>query len=283
MLAEVVDWLQPSHHKIIVDCTFGGGGHSRALLEAGARVIGFDQDQDAIDQGNQLKTEYPNLELIKANFATLRQELQRNSCKHVDGILLDLGVSSHQLDEGQRGFSFLQDAELDMRMDQDLAVKAKDLIAALSANELEKLFRTYGDEPRAKAIAQRLVNQRLKSPIVTTSQLADLVMQVYHHRRGKLHPATKVFQALRIAVNDELNSLKQTLPQTIELLNASGRVVVISFHEGEDRITKQFMKHQEDLGALKVLTQKPQVPTEIEINQNPRARSAKVRVAEKIG
>ncbi|PIR62474.1 MAG: 16S rRNA (cytosine(1402)-N(4))-methyltransferase [Candidatus Pacebacteria bacterium CG10_big_fil_rev_8_21_14_0_10_42_12] len=280
LVEEVLTALDPNPSKTIVDGTFGGGGHSSRLLEKGSRVIGIDHDQDAIAHAKPLLDKYSTLTLINENFSNIRKVLEQLNIYYIDGILLDLGVSSWQFDNKARGFSFQEEAELDMRMDQNLAVKAKDLLAALGEKELAMLFQRFGDEPRAKVIAHKIVALRKTKPLETTKELADLIVKVYGNRHSKLHPATKVFQALRIAVNDELNSLEQTLPQTIELLKPGGVLVVISFHEGEDRIVKQFIRKQVELGTLDQLI-KPITPTQEEIQNNPRSRSAKLRVATK--
>lgn len=282
LLDPILSALTPTSGKKYIDATFGGGGHSQKLLEAGATVLGIDQDQDAIDHAQPLLKKYPELTLIKSNFSSLEQVAKKQEFDQVDGILFDLGVSSHQLDQGERGFSFSQAAPLDMRMDQSLGVTAADLIAALGEKELAKLFEKYGGEPRAKKIAQAIVRRRKIQPIVTTVVLAGLIDQVYRYKRGKLHPATKVFQALRIAVNDELNTVEQTLPQAVRLLKPSGRLAVISFHEGEDRIIKHYFKDQAEQGVLEIITHKVIIPDEEEIKNNPRARSAKLRIAQKV-
>lgn len=281
LLTEAVEYLQPKAGKKYVDATLGGGGHARELIRQEASVLGIDQDQDAIDYNTQTATD--GLVLVKANFSQLRQVVQEKEFFPSDGILFDLGVSSHQLDDVSRGFSFKAQAPLDMRMDQkNLSVTAADLIAALGAKELAKLFSLYGDEPKARQIASAVVEQRRRSAIVTTSDLATLVEKVYRHQRGKLHPATKVFQALRIAVNDEINNLKQAMNQAVSVLGPGGRMVVISFHEGEDRVVKHFFKDQQEAAALKIITNKPIIPSIEECRNNQRARSAKMRVAEKI-
>ena len=278
LLDEIVEHLAPKLGMTFVDATFGGGGHSSKFLELGAKVIGFDQDEDAITNAATLLGQYPNqLTLVKDNFSSLQTQLAKLGINTIDAILFDLGVSSHQLDTPNRGFSFQASAPLDMRMDKTLGVTAADLIAALAEKELAKLFFTYGDETRSKAIARKIVNQRKTQPITTTTELANLISQVYRTPRlGKIHVATKVFQALRIAVNDELNSLKDTLPQTLNLLKPNSKLAVISFHSGEDRIVKQFINQT---NSLTQITKKPIIASEAETNTNPRARSAKLRIA----
>lgn len=257
----------------------GGGGHTAQILALGGSVLGIDCDQEAIDHTLEHLGNPINLRIVKSNFATLKDIAQTNDFIPVDGILFDLGVNSHQLTSPTRGLSFNSLAPLDMRLDQDLSVTARDLVAALGPNELKTIFVRFGNEPRAAQIAHAIVKERKTNPITTTDQLARLVEQVYGGSRvGRLHPATKVFQALRIAINDELNSLSTALPQAVELLNPTGRLVVISFHQGEDKIVKDFFNQHQQLISI---TQKPQTPSYQEIINNPRSRSAKLRIASK--
>lgn len=281
LLEPILSALTPQAGRKYIDATFGGGGHASQILKTGAKVLGLDHDQDAIDHGQALVEQFPNLTLVKANFTQMATVAKTHGFDSVDGILMDLGVSSWQLDQAERGFSFNKTAPLDMRMDNDLGVKAADLIAALGERELEYLFKRFGDEPRARKIAHEIVKQRKIAPITTTTALADMVMRVYGYQRGKLHPATKVFQALRIAVNDELNSIEITLPVVIDLLKSGGVVAIISFHEGEDRLVKQYFKQESQIGKLSLINQKVIVPDENEIISNPRSRSAKLRLARK--
>lgn len=282
MVAPIVEAFKPELGKQYIDATFGGGGHASHLLDAGAAVLGIDQDQDAHHHAQALLQKYKRLKLEQANFTNLTAIAQKHNFTSIDGILFDLGVSSWQLDQRDRGFSFMGESHLDMRMNQDLSVTAADLLAALSAKELTQLFQLYGDEPQARSIAQAIVKQRNQRPLTSTTQLADLVSRVYRHRRGKLHPATKVFQALRIAVNDEINALKDTLPDTLSLLKPGGILAVISFHEGEDRVVKQFMRHQAESNQIEILNHKVIIPDDIEQANNPRSRSAKLRLARQI-
>lgn len=281
MLLEVLEYLQPGPQKQFIDATLGGGGHTKALLDHGALVLGIDQDHDALNHVAS-RLNHPNLTTHQANFREISSVAETHGFTEVDGVLFDLGVSSHQFDEAERGFSFNKEAALDMRMDQNLSVTAADLLAALGPKELTKLFSTYGEEPRARKIAEVIVAERKRLPITTTMQLARLIEKVYRGQHSHLHPATKVFQALRIAVNDEINNLKEALPQAFSLLKPGGRMAVISFHGGEDRVVKQFIKQQESENIGKNLTPKPLVPSELEISQNIRSRSAKLRVIEKI-
>lgn len=278
---KVIEYLNPQEGKVFLDCTFGGGGHSQALLEAGASVFALDQDQDAIKHAQPLLEKYRNLHLIKANFGYLDQVIAKEALPQFDGILFDVGVSSRQLDNSSRGFSFMEDAPLDMRMDRDMGVTAADLLAALGEKELITIFSRYGDEPQAKKIAKTIVSSRKNKLITTTKELATLIERI-KPRHGKLHPATKIFQALRIAVNDELHALQDALPVAVNQLKTHGLLIVISFHEGEDRIVKQYFKNQSDMAVIELITQKPITPDHNEIQNNIRARSAKMRVARKI-
>lgn len=282
LLEPIIEAFNPSEEKIFLDCTFGGGGHSRALLDKGAQVIGIDQDEDAIQNAQSLLNTYQNLQLIHDNFSHLEVIAKKYHFGTFDGILFDLGVSSWQLDTQDRGFSFNKPAQLDMRMSKEQGVMAKDLIAALGVSELTKLFQLYGGEPRAKKIAQKIVTDRTKAPITTTTQLSQLVERIYQGQRGKIHPATKVFQALRIAVNDELNVIKDVLPVAVELLKPNGLCGIISFHEGEDRIIKTYFKEQSELGRLELCTPKPIVARDEEVARNIRSRSAKLRIAKRL-
>lgn len=275
MIEEAIQGLNIRPGEWYIDGTYGGGGHTHKILELGGKVLAIDADATVFDHKNQNSS---NLTTVVANFNQLKAVATDHRISQVSGILFDLGTSAMQLSPG-RGFSFIHDEPLDMRMSHDLTVSAKDLVNGLSKKELTHLFTKYAQESRAHKIAQAIVQARKNQQIQTTGELADICQQVYGHRRGKLHPATKVFQALRIAVNDELNSLQDTLPQTKSLLKSKGRLVVISFHEGEDKIVKHFINESEE--DLVNLTPQPMIPTPEEIDINPRSRSAKLRIAEK--
>jgi 16S rRNA (cytosine1402-N4)-methyltransferase len=288
LLKEVVEFLNIKAGEVYLDATVGGGGHTRAILKKGGQVFGLDRDPEAISFANQrLKSVCPkaDYQIIRGNFADLAKIVKGYQVQRPAGILLDLGVSSHQLETKGRGFSFLQDEVLDMRMEPDLKVAAVDLINGLHQGELKELFSRLGEERLAFPIAQAIVLARKREPIRTTGQLAALVSRVYKRKyrtRGRIHPATKVFQALRMAVNDELNNLKKVLPQAVKILKKQGRLVVISFHGLEDKIVKNFFKEGKEKGWLEILTKKPVIPQREEIKDNPSARSAKLRGAEKI-
>lgn len=278
--AEVLEYLQVKKGEKYIDATLGGGGHARQIIDQGGFVLGIDQDISAIEYVQQLNL--TNLTTVTGSFENLADIAQQNGFFPCQGILYDLGVSSHQLDTPTRGFSFKEDAPLDMRMSPQFGVTARDLINALTEKELQELFTKYGEEREAWRIAKKIVSTRVYKPIETTFELAHLIEQtIGFSSKSHIHPATRVFQALRIAVNDELNALKSSLPQALETLASGGHLVVISFHSLEDRIVKNFFRDSAISGSLEILTAKPVEPTAAEIAQNPRSRSAKLRAAQK--
>ena len=297
LLAEAVALLAPAPGRIIVDGTLGGGGHSAALLAAGARVIGVDQDPEALAFAEaRLGEGGENFRAVRGNFARIGEALDALGLAKIDGVLLDLGVSSRQLDAAERGFSFMREGPLDMRMDPSAPVSAADLVNTMSGEQLEKIFRNFGEEPAARKIAVRLVRDRMVTPFTTTKQLADAVETVIP-RHGRTHPATRIFQALRIAVNRELDVLAEGLAQFSTRLAPGGRFAVITFHSLEDRIVKTFFKARTTAFLdrpewpaprpnpdfiFKAVTRKPVTASEAEQRANPRARSAKLRVVERI-
>lgn len=283
LLNEVIDFLQPSSGKKYIDATIGGGGHTEGVLKAGGQVLGIDQDEEALEEVKiRLKDWIKTGQLIiqNGNFKNLEEIAKNKSFTNVDGILFDLGVSTHQLETPERGFSFNSDAPLDMRMDKSLKITAADLVNGLNKGELYELFTKLGEEHYARPISQAIVRARSVKQITKCNELANIILSV--RRRGKFdrtHPATRVFQALRIAVNDELNSLTKVLPQTVKVVGKNGKILVISFHSLEDRIIKKFFKTYEKEGKVKTLTDKPTIPSNGEVRMNPKARSAKLRVA----
>lgn len=291
LLAEVIDFLQIKPGKKYIDATLGGGGHTRAIIEAGGVVLGIDQDQDAlhfVENECREQREKGNVVLRKGNFSTIDTIAIEAGFAEVAGVLFDLGVSSHQFDTPERGFSFQKAGPLDMRMDQELTVRARDLINGLTKQELSDLFYKLGEEYRSRVIAQAIVKEREKRPIERTEELERIVRHAVGGRFSSVgkhistHPATKVFQALRIAINDEIHGLEEALPKALQLLEVSGRIVVISFHSLEDRIVKNTFRDWEEKSMGRVITTKPIVPSDEEIARNPRARSSKLRVFEKI-
>ena len=285
LLKETLKYLNVRQGKKYIDATVGGGGHAVEIVEKGGHVLGLDVGPDAIESAKKaLERACPpgkpaRWRCRRGNFKEIEKIAKENDFYPVAGILYDLGLSSHQLEHSGRGFSFKKSEPLDMRADPELKVTAADLVNGLSEKELTKLFEKYGEESRARAVAGAIIRSRWDKPIGTTAELADIVEQVVREPR-KTHPATKVFQALRIAVNDELNNLKSSLPPAFGLLERRGRLVVISFHSLEDRIVKNFFRDVEAEGG-KILTKKPVVSTQEEVERNPRSRSAKLRALEK--
>ena len=273
--------MQVKPQQAYLDCTLGSAGHALEIIKRGGLVYGLDIDPEALKRSKErIFKAYPNA-FFKAkleNFSQLSSVAQEFGLTAVAGILLDLGLSSEQLADPNRGFSFNLDAPLDMRASPDYQVTAADLLSGLNKGELDELFTKLGEEQHSLSIADLIIRTRLEKPITTTKQLAEIVMKAVKFR-GKTHPATKVFQALRIAVNDELNNLKAVLPQAVALLKPGGRLAVISFHSLEDRIVKNFIKNEKKLINL---TKKPIMASNEEITANPRSRSAKLRVVEKI-
>lgn len=299
---EVIEYLNIKPDGIYVDGTLGGGGH--ALLVAGrlsgqGRLIGIDQDGDAIRAAGERLADYRDrVEIVRDNYSSMRKILEDRSIDRVDGILLDLGVSSWQLDQGQRGFSYREDAPLDMRMDQRQDLTAADIVNDYSETDLFHVIRNYGEDPFAKNIAKHIVRARAEKPVETTGQLADIIKAAIPAkvRKGGGHPAKRTFQALRIEVNQELEVLKSNLEDMVDLLNDGGRICVITFHSLEDRIVKKTFRACENpcicppefpvctcgkVSKGRVLTRKPVLPDPNELEENSRARSAKLRVFER--
>src|SRR6266704_3542514 len=311
MLEEVLNFLQPKANGHYVDGTLGGGGHAEAILERsnpGGRVLGIDSDVRALERVKRRFAEAVQngrLVVVHGNFAELARIVdEAGFVSSVDGVLLDLGFSSYQMDDPGRGLSFSADGPLDMRLDQSQELTATDLINTASEQELADIFWRYGDETRSRQVAWRIVRERARNPITRTSQLARLASAGVPYKPGMIHPATRVFQALRIAVNSELEHLEAALPQIVDVLRAGktgytegdgGRMVIISFQSLEDRLVKRFMRREamdcicppgtpvcvcNHKATLRLLTPKPVTPTKQEVLVNPRARSAKLRAAE---
>lgn len=290
MLAEVLETLAPQAGQVIVDGTFGGGGYTRAILAAApCQVIGLDRDPDAVVRGKALEQEMPGrFTIVETQFSKL-DELQAP----IDAIVLDIGVSSFQIDQPERGFSFMQDGPLDMRMGKD-GPSAADVVAHLSEAELSTLFHVYGEEREARRIARAIVTDRVATPYLRTSELAGVVSRVIGRKhQDHIHPATRVFQALRIYVNDEIGELERALVAAEAVLPPGGRLVVVTFHSLEDRAVKTFFndRSKEAAGSrhapaqagpaasFTLINRKPLSATEAEVASNPRARSAKLRAA----
>ncbi|MFC1699137.1 16S rRNA (cytosine(1402)-N(4))-methyltransferase RsmH [Candidatus Omnitrophota bacterium] len=285
MCREAINYLNLEQGATVLDCTVGLGGHTAALLRQigpEGRLIGLDQDQQSLELVKNKLNKFANCSLIQANFRKLDQILIDLGMPKVDGIIFDLGLSSLQLETKIRGFSFRLEAPLDMRMDQQLRVSAFDLVNFLPQEGLSSILRRYGQERWHNRIARGIVRERKKAMIATTRQLADLIQRAVPRKYSAIHPATRTFQALRIAVNDELEALAEGLTKAIDFVKAGGRICVISFHSLEDRIVKHQFRDFAKQGRLKILTKKPIRPEPEELAANPRARSAKLRAAEKI-
>lgn len=305
LLNEAVDGLNIKPDGTYVDCTLGGGGHSGLILSKlseNGKLYSFDQDITAINFNKDKfkeENELGKINFIKSNFRNISEELNKRNISGVDGILYDLGVSSPQFDNADRGFSYNYDAPLDMRMDQSQSLTARDVVNDWSYEQLVRIFFRYGEEKFAKSIARRIEKVRQQTPIETTGQLVDLIKEAIpaKARRKGGHPAKKTFQAIRIAVNDELGVLEESLEQALDLLNPGGRISVITFQSLEDRLVKVMFKQKTSLPELppglpvipdnqkveyKLITRKPIVPSEDEITHNNRAHSAKLRIIEKL-
>jgi 16S rRNA (cytosine1402-N4)-methyltransferase len=287
VLVEAVrEWLRPRPGAVIVDATIGLGGHALALLPRllpDGRLLGIDRDAQVLALARQRLREFlPAVILVQGNFVQLAGLLAAAGCPRVDGVLLDLGVSSLQLDQAERGFSFIRPGPLDMRMDPTQGFTAADLLARLSADELEQLLATFGEERFARRIARHLVDVRRRRAVTTTDALARAVVEALPPaaRHGRLHAATRTFQALRMAVNEEAVALTQCLDRLGEVLRPGGRAVVISYHSLEDRAVKQTFRRLAQEQGWRLLTKRPISPSAAEIARNPRARSAKLRAIE---
>ncbi len=298
MLQEVLTSLSPHEKGIYVDGTFGVGGYSRAILKhASCKVFGIDRDPEAVKLGYKLEKENPNFRVLHGRFGQMKELLEGQGIKKVDGIALDLGVSSPQLDQRERGFSFRFDGPLDMRMSQE-GLSAEDVVNQYSEAELSDIIYTYGEERHARRVARAIVKARAQERIATTLQLAEIVRSVVPRSRDGIDPATRTFQGLRIYVNRELEELSEGLQAAEDLLAPGGHLVVVSFHSLEDRIVKGFFRKKSQTSkpisrhlpssstvndaTLKILTAKPLQASEEEMRDNPRSRSAKLRAAEKI-
>ena len=300
LLDEVIEGLAIKENGIYVDGTLGGAGHSSEIVKRlkGGKLVGIDQDEDAIEASSERLKDYMEKDLaviVRDNYRNMKAVLQSLGIERVDGILLDLGVSSYQFDEAERGFSYRFDAPLDMRMDRRSEKSAAEIVNGYSEAELYRILREYGEEKFAKNIAGNIVKARTEKPIETTFELNEIIKNSIpaKFRAGKGHPSKQTFQAIRIECNDELNVLKDTLDDMISLLNPDGRLAIITFHSLEDRIVKNKFKEvmepcicppsfpvctcgRKPMG--RTLTRKPVIPTEEEMEENPRAKSAKLRI-----
>ena len=297
LLNEVIENIAPKDGGVYVDGTFGAGGYTRAVLDAAnCTVYAIDRDPDAIREGQKLVDAYKGrLHLLHGTFGEMADLLRGEGIDFVDGVMLDIGVSSMQIDRAERGFSFQKDGALDMRMSQN-GLSAADILNTFNEREIADIIYKYGEERFSRRIAAAVVERRKAAPFKTTLEFADVIRRVVPHKREDIDPATRSFQALRIYVNDELGQLESGLSAAHDLLKAGGRMAIVSFHSLEDRIVKTFMQEksgktanpsrympavEKQAATLEILTKKPILPTESETNVNPRARSARLRVAEK--
>ena len=282
LLNEAVEGLDIKEDGIYVDCTLGGAGHSLEILKRlkNGKLYAFDQDNVALENAKEKLAEYSDkVVFIKSNFVNLKEKLGEYGVNEVDGVLYDLGVSSPQLDTPERGFSYNYDTRLDMRMDTDVKISAYEVVNEYSYHDLVKIFYRYGEENFSKQIARNIEKKREIKPIETTFELVEIIKESIPaaKRRTGGHPAKRVFQAIRIAVNNELSVFEDSLEQAIEIVGIGGRISVITFHSLEDRICKQIFN---SYAKLKIITRKPIYPSDIELEENNRSRSAKLRVAQ---
>lgn len=301
MKQEAVDALDCQSGKIYVDCTLGGGGHSELILQKispDGRLIAFDVDDDAINAATKRLKDYKNLTIIKDSYTNIKKNLHNLGIEKITGgVIFDLGASYHQFNCGERGFSFSKEARLDMRFDKEADLTAYDVVNKYSEDELIRIFSEYGEERFSKRIAKRIVEYRKLKTIATTLDLANLIVGCTPHIKSTIHPATRVFQAIRIEVNQELTNVKNTLNDVLDLLEFGAIISVISFHSLEDRLVKQIFKYNSAKchcdkaqmictcppPKLEILTKKPIIASEEEIKINPPSRSAKLRIARYIG
>ena len=288
LLDKAVGYLNLSKGAVVVDATIGGGGHSEEILKKilpGGKLIGIDADRNALAiAGERLKNFSGSFTLINDNFRNIDRILKKENIKNADAVLMDVGISSYQLDDASRGFSIKSDSRLDMRMDQSSGITAYDVVNEYKEDKLSEIIEKFGEERFHNRIARFIKDAREEKAIETTGELAAIIKRAvgYKYRNLRIDPATRTFQAIRIFVNDELGALEEALKSAIFWLKPGGRIVVISFHSLEDRIVKNMFKGYAKLGVLKIITKKPLVPEHEETIKNPRSRSAKLRVAERI-
>lgn len=288
LLEEAIVGLEIKPSQWYIDATFGRGGHTTEILNSGGKVIAFDFDQKAINYGKEKfasAVEKKDLILVRENFSKIEEVLEKFKIEKISGILFDFGTSVDQLTNDNRGFSFgITEAPLDMRMDCRLGVTASDLLKVLSEKQLSQIFCEYGGEEQGKRIAKEVVRIRRKYPqnLETVGSFVDLILKAKTGKRGRIHQATKTFQGLRIAVNDELTNIQESLPQALKVLKSEGKLITIAFHEGEDRIVKELFKQWENQNLGKQTQKKTIQATQEEIEKNPKSRSARMRIFKKI-
>jgi len=288
MLREVTEFLSPQPGDVIVDATVGGGGHAREILRQirpGGRLIGIDADAAAIERSRaELATFGDSVVLMQENFRNMDEVLKRAGVRTIDGVLFDLGISSYQFEDAARGFGFRNDGPLDMRMGTGARAPAQDVVNRLPERSLADVIFRFGEERYSRRIARSICEARGKEEISSTARLARIVAEAVppRYRHGRIHPATRTFQAIRIYVNDELGALEEGLRKAVEHLEGGARVVVLSFHSLEDRIVKNTLKDLASRGTVGIMTKKPVAPSEDEVLENPRSRSAKLRAAERV-
>lgn len=297
MKQEAVDALECKNGRIYVDCTLGGGGHSELILQRiqpDGRLVAFDIDQDAIDAASERLKDFKNLTIVKASYTNIKQTLNSLGIEKITGgVLFDLGASYHQFNKADRGFSFSKEAPLDMRFNQDATFSAFDVVNSYNEQELVRIFSEYGEERFSKRIAKKIIEERKSKNIETTTELADLIVKSTPHIKSSIHPATRVFQAIRIEVNQELTNVKNTLNDVLDLLDIGAIISVISFHSLEDRLVKNLFRYHSQKchcepnqmickcppPKLALVNKKPIIASDEEIKVNPPSRSAKLRIA----
>ncbi len=285
---EVLDFLDPEPGDILVDATLGGGGHSSEILKRimpGGRLIAMDRDHEAIRRARlAFKDSEKGVTLVREDFRNIKRVLSGEGVEKIDGVIFDLGMSSYQLDDNSRGFSFMKDGPLDMRFDTSSGITAMDVVNSFTRNELAEIIREYGEEKHNNLIARAIVEARKRGYIRTTGQLAEIVSGAAGrwYSRQKIHPACRTFQAIRMYVNAEMSAVEHGVEGALGALRSGKRICVISFHSLEDRVVKNIFRREKKLGHVKIVTKKPVLPSRQEVYGNPRSRSAKLRVAERV-
>ncbi|NLA08371.1 MAG: 16S rRNA (cytosine(1402)-N(4))-methyltransferase RsmH [Parcubacteria group bacterium] len=286
LLQEVIKFLNPQSNENFIDATVGEGGYAMAILQYTAplgKILGIDLDEESLKVARENLAAFENRVILKqGNYKDIDQMAKKVDILPVNGIVFDLGLGTFQIEDSSRGFSFLRDEPLKMTFDLGCEMSAEKVINESSLELLTKIFQEYGEEKNAYKIAQAIVEERKNKKITKTSELVEIIEKTVDGRHNRLHPATKVFQALRIYVNDELNNLKEGLEKSVKILDKDGRIAVVSYHSLEDRLVKKFYKEKEKEGILKIITKKPITPTKVEVLNNRRSRSAKLRIAQKI-